>query len=97
MKELFDMLNALTPAGFAALLAFIIYQLVMQKKADKVVAEDLKSVKDNHLSGLPEIEGDVKRIVYLLEAQGPLLQSMNNSIILLLERSKHARSTDQSN
>lgn len=53
--ELFKALNGLSPLAVIGLLAYIIYQLVSSKKEDKVVAANLISVKDNHLSDMPEI------------------------------------------
>lgn len=81
MKEFFDTLNSLTPAGFMALLAYIIYLLVRQKQA-------VKQVSENHLSGLPPMQEDIHEILLLLRQQSPMLQSINSKLTYLIAKAK---------
>lgn len=53
--ELFKALNSASPLAVIALLVYIVYTLVINKKADQAVAANVVSVKDNHLSDMPEI------------------------------------------
>lgn len=48
-------LNAITPLGLAAGLAFVIYQLVAKKG-------QIRAISENHLSGLPAMEQTLLRI-----------------------------------
>lgn len=48
-------LNALSPLGLAAMLAFIIWQLVGKKG-------NVRKISDNHLSDMPEILATLQRI-----------------------------------
>lgn len=79
MVELLNTLNSMTPLSVIALLGIIIYMLVKNKKTVNAVAH-------NHLSGLPEMEQDVKEIVTLLKQQGPILQAINDNLIYVKAR-----------
>lgn len=79
MVELLNALNGMSPLAVIGLLALVIYLLVKNQKA-------VRSVSNNHLSGLPEMQADVKTIVRLLEQQNELLQRVNDGVIYLKAR-----------
>ena len=77
--DVLQTLNSFTPVGLAALLAYIIYlQILNGKEVDKVA--------NNHLSDLPEMNADIKKLVTLMENQQPLLQAINDNLIYIKAR-----------
>jgi hypothetical protein len=54
-KAIVEFLNSLTPLGLAGGLAYIIYQLVAKRGT-------VRTISDNHLSGLPEMAASLERM-----------------------------------
>lgn len=79
MTELLNTLNSMSPLSVIALLGVVIYMLVKNKRA-------VNQVSHNHLSGLPEMQQDVRKIVTLLEQQAPVLQAINDNMIYVRAR-----------
>lgn len=79
VKELIAALNSLTPLGLAGALAYIIWEQVKNKKA-------VKEVSNNHLSGLPSMEQDVKTMLREIQTIVPILQVINNNLIYVKAR-----------
>lgn len=77
--DVIEKLNSLSPLGLAGALAYIIYLLVKNKKAVKVVST-------NHLSGLPDMELNIAKLVVLAEGQGRLLEAINANLIYIRAR-----------
>lgn len=84
--ELLKALNAVSPLGVVALLAYIIYMLVNNKRASKLVGENVVSVKDNHLSDLPEMLNLMRSMTETLRRQEENQRVMNDNLIYIRAR-----------
>lgn len=72
MKELFDIVNSVTPLGAIVLLAYIIY---MQVKSKQDASQKLTTIADNHLHGLPDMAATLQRIEVTLTAMDSFLRT----------------------
>ena len=72
--------NSLTPLGLAAGLAVIIYQLTSKKGA-------IRTISENHLSGLPEMNATLLRMDETMKRQETTLLDIRDGINYLKGRS----------
>jgi len=79
LKMIVAALNALSPLGLAAMLSFIIYQLVAKKG-------QIRTISENHLSGLPEMAATLERIEQALKGQQSTLSGIASDLSYLKGR-----------
>lgn len=79
MSELLTALNAMSPLAVIALLAIVIYQLVLQGKGQRKIAT-------NHLHGLPEMASSLERIEGLLEKIEERLGDVHDNTLYIRAR-----------
>lgn len=92
--EMFKALGNLSPVGIIGLLAYIIYQLVNAKKSTEVVADNLASVKDNHLHDLPEMLEILRSMQASLIRMESTLSAINNRSIYIATKIKNGGGLD---
>jgi hypothetical protein len=75
LVSVFEMLNAVSPLGLAALLAYVIYLLVKGKTSTDAKVE---TIATNHLHGLPEMADTLKEIQLTLTSLDAYLRARLN-------------------
>ena len=79
LRSAVEVLNALTPLGLAGGLAYIIYHLIAKKGR-------VRTISDNHLSGLPALENTVQKILESAGRQEETLGEIRDGINFLRGR-----------
>lgn len=77
--ELFKLLNSVSPLAVVALLSYIIYMLVNNKR-------QVSAVKDNHLHDLPEMLELLRSMNASLERQEWTLKNVSDHIVYIRAR-----------
>jgi len=65
--------------GLVVVVAGLVWVIYLQYGARGT----LEGVSNNHLSGLPEMEKNIDKLVTLMEQQATMLQSINNNLIYI--------------